>query len=137
MQEHHFRLSGYGFSAEFVLGGEHSLYELAALILKTVGFDLDHAFEFCNHLTRPYNSTEKYTSFADMGEGDGERGVSETLVSEVFQAKRKMAFHFDYGDDWLFLVTCTAVKESAAKKPFEKVLATNGEPPEQYPDCEE
>lgn len=36
-----------------------------------------------------------------------------------------------------FLVTCTAVKESAAKRPFKKVIATKGTPPEQYPDYEE
>jgi len=47
-----------------------------------------------------------------------------------------MLFHFDYGDDWFFLVTCTAVKESAAKRRFKKVLSTRGTPPVQYPDYE-
>jgi hypothetical protein len=47
-----------------------------------------------------------------------------------------MVFHFDYGDDWFFLVTCTAVKESAVKRPFKKIVATHGTPPEQYPDAE-
>jgi hypothetical protein len=48
-----------------------------------------------------------------------------------------MAFQFDYGDDWMFLITCTAVTESAAKRRFKKVLGTTVTPPEQYPDCEE
>ena len=55
-------------------------------------------------------------------------------MAAVFRPKRKMVFHFDYGDDWFFLVTCTAVTDSAAKRRFKKVLATTGTPPEQYPD---
>jgi len=60
--------------------------------------------------------------------------VEQTLVSAVFRPKRKMIFHFDFGDDWFFLITCTAVKESDKKRRFKKVLATSGTPPEQYPD---
>lgn len=124
------------FSASLVLGGEHSLYDLAEFLIKTVGFDLDHAFEFCDNLKNPYRSKERYTLFADMGDAmtDDERGVKDTRVSAVFRPKRKMIFHFDYGDDWFFLVTCTAVKESTAKRKFKKVLSTTGTPPEQYPD---
>jgi hypothetical protein len=55
----------------------------------------------------------------------------------VFRPKREMVFHFDYGDDWFFLVTCTAVKESAAKRKFKKVLSIKGKPPVQYPDYNE
>lgn len=46
-------------------------------------------------------------------------------------------FHFDYGDDWFFLVTCTAVKESSAKRPFKKIVTTCGTAPEQYPEFDE
>ena len=48
-----------------------------------------------------------------------------------------MIFHYDYGDDWFFLVTCTAVKETTGKRRLRKVLSTKGSPPEQYPDFEE
>lgn len=44
-----------------------------------------------------------------------------------------MILHFDYGDDWFFLVTCTAVQPGKAKRRFRKVLSTSGNPPEQYP----
>jgi hypothetical protein len=144
MNEHHLTLElsdqsplAHGaFSASLVLGGEHSLYDLAAFLIKTVGFDFDHAFEFCDNVKDPYRSKERYTLFADIGETDDpdEPGVKETLVSAVFRPKRKMVFHFDYGDDWFFLVTCTAVKESAAKRKFKKVVSTQGTPPVQYAD---
>ena len=138
MQEYHFKIQYDDFTAEVAVGGDCSLYALAGFIIKTVGFDFDHAFEFCDNLKDPYRSKERYTLFADIGEGEpGDRSVKRTRISEVFRPRRKMLFHFDYGDDWFFPVTCTAVKESPAKRPFKKVLATHGTPPEQYPDIEE
>ena len=138
MQEYHFTIQHGGFTAEIAIGGDCSLYALAAFIIKTIGFDFDHAFEFCDNLKDPYRSKERYTLFADIGEGEpGDRSVKRTRISAVFHPRRKMLFHFDYGDDWFFPVTCTAVKESPAKRPFKKVLATHGTPPEQYPDIEE
>jgi len=137
MTEHHFTLEHGDFSAKLVLGGKHSLYDFAVILIKTVRFDFDHPFEFCDNLKRPYRSKERYSLFADMGHGDGELGVEETLVSEVFRPRRKMIFHFDYGDDWYFLLTCTAVKQSDKSRRFHSLLSTTGSPPVQYPDFEE
>lgn len=142
MTEHHFKIevadcAAYAFqpfTAEVVLGGEWSLYDFAEFIIQTVGFDFDHAFEFCDNVKDPYRSKERYTLFADIQEGDGEPGVKDTRVSAVFRPKRKMIFHFDFGDDWMFLVTCTAMKASDKKRRFRRVLTTTGTPPEQYPD---
>lgn len=137
MQEYHFKIQRERFSAEIVLGGEWSLYELAEFIIRTIGFDFDHAFEFCDNLTNPYRSKERYTLFADIGDDADDPGVKGTRVADVFRPRRKMLFHFDYGDDWCFLVTCTGVKESARKRRFRKLLSSHGTPPEQYPDFEE
>jgi len=142
MNEHHFTIQHGDFKAELLLGGEWSLYEFAEFIIKTVGFHFDHSFEFCDNLKNPYKSKERYSLFADMGEGMDigddvdDPGVKNTLVPKVFGPKKKMLFHFDYGDDWYFLVTCKAVKESAAKKRFKKVISKSGKMPEQYPECE-
>ncbi|EIP96634.1 Plasmid pRiA4b ORF-3-like protein [Opitutaceae bacterium TAV1] len=133
MQEFHFKIQYDDFTAELAVGGDQSLYALAEFIIKAVGFDFDHAFQFCDNLKRPYRSKECYTLFADIGEDDDNPGVKKTRLSEVFRPRRKMIFHFDYGDDWFFLVTCTAIKESSAKRPFKKVVATQGTPPTQYP----
>jgi len=134
MLEHHFKIQHGRFTAGVAVGGRCSLYQFAALINQAVGFAFDHAFEFCDNLDDPYRSKERYTLFADVGEGDADdRSVKKTDIAQVFRPRRKMIFHFDYGDDWFFLVTCTAVKESAAKRAFKKVLATRGVPPEQYP----
>ena len=52
MQEHHFKIQ-HGFTAELAVGGDGLLYQFAAFIIKTVGFDFDHAFEFCDDLMEP------------------------------------------------------------------------------------
>jgi hypothetical protein len=137
MLEHHFKIQHGIFTAEVAIGGDCSLYQFAAFIIKTVGFDFDHAFEFRDNLKNPYRSKERYTLFADIGEDADDPGVKKTPLSAVFRPRRKMLFHFDYGDDWFFLVTCAAVKESAAKKPFKKIVAAKGTPPVQYPDPDE
>jgi hypothetical protein len=137
MQEFHFKIQYGDFTAELAVGGDISLYAFAEFIIKTVGFSFDHAFQFCDNLKNPYRSEERYTLFADIGQGEPDDGsVKNTKLSAVFTPRRKMVFHFDYGDDWFFLVTCTAVKESAVKRPFKKIVATHGTPPEQYPDAE-
>lgn len=137
MHEYHFIIQYDDFSAEVAVGGDCSLYDLARFITRTIGFDFDHAFEFCDNLKNPYRSTERYTLFADMGEDADDPGVKKTRISAVFHPRKKMLFHFDYGDDWCFLITCTAIDDSPAKRPFKKVVATRGTPPEQYPDFEE
>lgn len=137
MQEYHFQIQHGDFSAELAVGGDCSLYALAELIVKAVGFDFDHAFEFCDNLKNPYRSKERYTLFSDIGEEADDPGVKKTRLSAVFRPKRKMVFHFDYGDDWFFLVTCTAVKEASAKRPCKKIVAVHGTAPEQYPDFDE
>lgn len=137
MQEYHFKIQHGDFTAELAVGGDASLYAFAQFITKAVEFDFDHAFEFCDNLKDPYSSKERYTLFADIGDEADDPGVKNTPLSAVFRPRRKMIFHFDYGDAWFFLVTCTAIKESPAKRPFKKIVATHGAPPEQYPDFEE
>ncbi|MDR1281611.1 MAG: hypothetical protein LBK99_12405, partial [Opitutaceae bacterium] len=96
-----------------------------------------HAFQFCDNLKNPYRSKERYTLFADTGDtDDDDPGVENTPLSAVFRPHRKMLFHFDYGDDWHFPVTCTAIKESTAKRPFKKIVGTHGTPPTQYPEAD-
>lgn len=74
-----------------------------------------------------------------MGEvmDEDEKGVKDTPIASVFRPKRQMVFHFDYGDDWFFPITCTAVMESEKKRRFRRVISTTGTPPVQYEQTEE
>ena len=114
--------------------GKSSLYRLAESITDAFGFDLDHAFGFYNNIKDEYKSTEKFELFFDIGEADeGSQSVKNTKVAKVFSPNKQMLFHFDYGDDWYFLVDCLDVLESEASVKYPRVTKTIGKAPEQYP----
>ena len=124
--------------AEIRIPAEYVLEDLAFAIIEAVGFEMDHAYGFYDNLKNPYRSKEEYTLFADMGldAKEGDKGVETTRVDEVFKPRKKMLFLFDYGDDWMFLVTCKSAEDVRAfKRP--KLLDRSGEPPQQYPDYDE
>ena len=134
-----FKIEHGDFSATIIQPADQTLEMLAESILDSVGFDMDHAFGFHDNLKNPYRSNEEYTLFADMGEEvkGGDTGVRTTPLSQVFRPRKKMLFHFDYGDDWHFLVTCVKEEETNSKFRNPKILDKTGTPPEQYPDYEE
>lgn len=118
-----------------------TLYELADALLDAIGFELDHAFGFHSDLKSPYAQTmeREYTLFADQGERrlPSDTGVEKTTIREVFKEGDTMLFHFDYGDDWNFLVQCTAIEQSKSRKRKPETLQVVGRFPEQCPDVDE
>lgn len=129
---------GDGYQAVIAISGNINLHGLAEHIIDAIGFDFDHAFGFYDNLRNPYQSSECYTLFADMGEGDeGAGSVQKTLIEGVFELGKKMVFLFDYGDDWQFLITCADAEPAKAKRKVRKVVSEKGERPIQYPDYED
>jgi hypothetical protein len=45
-------------------------------------------------------------------------GVKNKLIQNVFSLNRDMLFLFDYGEDWLFLVTCIQIIANEEKRKF-------------------
>ncbi len=117
-----------------------SLYKLAEAIVSAFGFDFDHAFGFYGG--DPFarkRAQPRYELFADMGEADPDvRGVKKTKVSEAFPTiGRSLVFLFDYGDGWQFRVKLEAKGLKLAKTRYPRVVASQGEAPEQYADPDE
>ena len=113
-----------------------SLYKLAEAIVAAFGFYFDHAFGF--YSDAPYGAKRKhpiYELFADMGEADlGVLGVKNTKIAEAFPAVgHSLTFLFDYGDDWQFRVKLKGTGKKVAKVRYPRVVASQGEAPEQYP----
>jgi hypothetical protein len=131
--------AGEDFSAHLVLSATHSLYELADLCIKAVGFDFDHAFGFYDNLKNPYRSTEEFTLFADIGEEakPNDLGVERTFIGDVFEPGRTLLLLFDYGDDWHFPVYCESVLPGKNRRKVKKIISRTGTPPIQYPDLED
>ncbi len=121
------------------INGDKSLYSFAELITEVFNFDFDHAFGFYNNIKNTYDSDESYELFVDMGEGGSNnktKGVKKTKIRDVFEPKKKMLFHFDYGDDWMFLVECLEISDPVLSAKYPKLTKTVGEAPEQYLECE-
>lgn len=117
-----------------------SLYKLAEAIVSAFGFDFDHAFGFYGG--DPFarkRAQPRYELFADMGEADNDTsGVKKTKIAEAFPAVGgSLLFLFDYGDEWRFCVELKAKGSKSAKVRYPRVVASEGEAPEQYPDLDD
>lgn len=140
MTHHTFSISYNQAKAYVRVSETASLQELAEVLLESIGFEMDHAFGFHSNLKGPYakNETKQFTLFSDHGDRnlDSDTGVENTAVNAVFSEKEVMLFHFDYGDDWRFIVTCEAIETTKSRKRKPEILEAPGEFPEQYPDYE-
>ena len=118
-----------------------SLYRLAEAITSAFGFDFDHAFGFYSGLTTAamLRTHPKYELFVDMGDADpGVLGVKKTQVTQAFPAiGHTMLFLFDYGDEWRFLLKLIGTGKKVAKVRYPRLVASRGNAPEQYPDCDD
>jgi hypothetical protein len=121
-------------SRTLAIRSNDTLYDLAEAIIPAFGFDLDHCFGFYNNLRNYMNSTESYSLFTDMDDCEDDGGsVEQTEIKDVFTLKKKMVFLFDYGDDWIFHITCTAIQDAEKGKRYPHILKSVGDAPEQYP----
>lgn len=120
-------------SRNIAVQDDATLYDLAAAVLGSFDFDMDHAFGFYDNLKNWARSQTGYELFADMGEKGRFAGVKRVRISKVFHTpKQKMLLLFDYGDEWHFVVQY--IKEidvpAGGKPPI--VLSSKGEAPSQY-----
>ena len=118
--------------------GGHSLHEFAAILVGAIGFQFDHAFGFYSDTDNIHASEAAYTLFADIGEGeDDELSAQGHTVGEVFSKGTQMAFLFDYGDGWEFLLSCERAEATPGARKGFRVTGTEGVLPEQYPSWDE
>lgn len=80
---------------------------------------------------------EDIRSFTFLPPGVSLMQIRVTEVNTVFSEGETLLFHFDYGDDWMFHVTCEKVETTKSRKRKPEILEVEGDLPEQYPDYEE
>ena len=108
-----------------------SLDELAGSILSAFNFNNDHLYQFI--YKNNYGITEQIVhSYADSEYGwyTNEIAVGEIPLYEGME----FIFHFDFGDDWRFLLVVESFKNTDSSILKSKVIEQYGNPPEQYPD---
>ena len=108
-----------------------SLYELHHVIGNAIGFDDDHMYEF--YIGKRWNKRE-----SELGEPASpiDPGIyDEIALTDVFPLGKalKLYYWFDFGDDWMFEITCRSEKTVANKKAkYPRVIEKNGRNPLQY-----
>jgi len=112
-----------------------TLYQLAGAIVRAFNFDFDHPFGFYSLMKgNIFKSPVKYELFADIGEDSDAGSVTRTRVYDAFPSiGDRMTFLFDYGDNWQFQVSVTAMSRKQRGAKYPRVVKEVGTAPEQYP----
>jgi hypothetical protein len=128
---HIFKVTLFGMWCRFAVTEDTDLDTFASTILAAVGFGEDHLyqFSFCNRFGVTQQVHHPY-----MDEGPW---TSEVLVGELpLSFGQSMTFLFDFGDNWEFDVCLERIDgEIAINQPL--LIDKHGDPPQQYPSCEE
>ena len=109
-----------------------SLASLADAVLRAFNFyDDDHlyAFTYRDQLGR---TREYHPSGMEDGLSSHEVTVEECGLPE----KAMMLFRFDFGDDWRFWLRLEEIRSDGPRSSQPAVIATEGQPPPQYPNRE-
>lgn len=120
--------------------GTDDLYTFAEVIIDSFDFDFDHAFGFYSNLVPYSGGEESYELFVDLDPTTETHtkkslGVKNQLIQNVFFLDKNMLFLFDYGEDWLFLVTCIQITAYEEKREFVPLIVQDlnkGKAPRQY-----
>jgi hypothetical protein len=104
-----------------------TLEDLADWILDSVGFDMDHLFEF-NYRDRLGAECSVFHPEMDEGPWADEVNVGELPL----EPGQSMDFLFDFGDNWRFTVKLERVEPRGARK-RPRILERHGKAPPQYP----
>ena len=111
------------------ISGEHSLDDLCGIILSTFDFIDEHLYEFCM-------DNRMYSDYSYQSEPEnGELSTRVKLDKIGLVAKQKFSLHYDFGDDWMFVITVQKIEETQ-EKVAPKVIKEKGVI-EQYPNWNE
>lgn len=106
-----------------------SLETLASWILRSVGFDNDHLYEF---IYRNSMGAMVRIQHPEMEEGPWTDQI--TIGELLLEPGQSMQFHYDFGDNWRFDVKLERIEPTDAKIKAPKILERHGKSPEQYGD---
>jgi len=71
-------------------------------------------------------------------ENDYELYTSEYAVGELpLYEGMELIFHFDFGDDWRFLLAVESITDENSSPQEATVIEQHGNPPEQYPEWDD
>lgn len=111
------------------MSGEHSLDDLCRIILSSFDFIDEHLYEFCM-------DNRMYSDYSYQSDPEGGEPSTRVKLDKLgLMIKQKFSLHYDFGDDWMFIIIVQNIAETA-KKTVPRVIKEKGKI-EQYPDWEE
>ncbi len=122
-----------GVGARLALAPEDTLESLHELLRDAFGWDDPPLYSFRLDGNFWGDSATEYTSPDAIEEGQGSAIVA--LAELGLEAGRKLAYVFDFGDEWRVLLRVADV--GAVEEPLPRIVETRGEPPPQYPPFDE
>lgn len=111
------------------ISGSATLNGLCKAILDSFDFTDDHLYEFC--MDNKMHSRDSYQSSTKMDGRSAEIKIDKLGLKE----KQKFSLHYDFGDDWMFVINVQKIQEEAGKCKT-CVVKSKGKV-EQYPDFED
>ncbi len=110
------------------ISGDQTLDDLCYVILYSFQFDCDHMYEF-------FMDNVMYSDNCYICRSiDGEPTTDIELDDLGLWVKQKFLFHYDFGDDWLFVVTVSKIEECSDS--VKQITNAKGSI-KQYPDWDE
>ena len=111
------------------ISGSATLNGLCKVILDSFDFTDDHLYEFC--MDNKMYSRDSYQSAAKTGGRSAKIKIDKLGLNE----KQKFSLHYDFGDDWMFVINVQKIQEEAGK--CEPCVVKSKGKVEQYPDFED
>ena len=122
-----------GVGARLALAPEDTLESLHELLRDAFGWDDPHLYSFWLDGDFWGDPATEYTSPDAIEEG--QRSAVVALAELGLEPGRRLAYIFDFGDEWRVLLRMADI--AAAEEPLPRIVETRGEPPPQYPPFDE
>lgn len=119
----------------FEVRGETTLEDVHTLLRAGFGWDEDHLYAFWLDGEFWSDAQPAYEAPFELEESGG-RSAEIALDALELQAGQRIAYLFDFGDEWRVALTVEEIA-AAAGRPLPRLVAESGEAPPQYPDFEE
>jgi Plasmid pRiA4b ORF-3-like protein len=120
-----------GVSRKLAIKGDETLADLHQLIQFAFDWDDDHLYSFW--LSGEFWDSRPGVEFArpDLGLESGQRSARTRLDRLALRAGQKIAYVFDYGDEWRVRLTLSEIRPAGAG-PYPPIIESRGDPPPQY-----
>jgi len=122
-----------GVGARLALGPDDTLESLHELLRDAFGWDDPHLYSFWLDGKFWGDSANEYAAPFELE--PGQRDAAAALDGLGLEPGRKIAYIFDFGDEWRVLLTLAEIGTAEGALP--RIVERRGEPPPQYPPFDE